>query len=69
MESRKDCAARLNGDGVSHPVSVCDELLQATLRVDFESDSFMFSVVRRGHRHPHRSVKAWSGALLLAARL
>ena len=55
---------------VSHPVSICDELLQATLHVVFFlRDSFVFSVVRRGHHHPHRSVKAWSGALLLAARL
>ena len=54
---------------VSHPVSICDELLQATLRVDVQRDSFMFSVTRRGHHHPHRSVKAWSGALLLATSL
>ena len=46
MESRKDCAATLNGDGVSHPGSVFDELLQATIRVDFERDSFTFSLVR-----------------------
>ena len=26
--------------------------------MDFQRDSFMFNVVRRGHHHPHRSVKA-----------
>ena len=61
MESRKDCAARLNGDGVSHPVSVCDELLQATIRVDFESHSFMCSVVREASSPaPQRESVEWS---------
>ena len=59
----------LTGDGVSHAVSICDELLQATLRVDFFEKTLLVSVVRRGHHRPHRSVKAWSGALLLAASL
>ena len=29
----------------------------------------MFSSMEKGHHHPHRSVKAWSGAFLLAASL
>ena len=50
---------------MSHPVSIYHELLQAILGLDF-FETLMFSDMRREHHHPHRSLKAWSGALLLA---
>ena len=56
------------GDDVSHPVEIYDELLQAILRLSFQRDSDVQWHAER-HRHPHRSGKTWSGALLLVASL
>ena len=72
MESRKDCTTRLFFDLLA---TVCRTQYKSTTSCFKPSlvwtykETMMSSSMEKGHHHPHRSVKAWSGAFLLAASL